>query len=73
MTKASRRPSVITGKKIKKRKVKKIMKDYGEILKELERAKARAEKAKTACEQIGDELSAHFDKIRNGGVKKWYF
>lgn len=43
------------------------MKDYGEILKELERAKARAEKAKTACEQIGDELSAHFDKIRNGG------
>lgn len=43
------------------------MKDYGEILKELERAKARAEKAKTTCEQIGDELSAHFDKIRNGG------
>lgn len=43
------------------------MKNYCEIVKELNKAKARAEKAKTACEQIGDELSAHFDKIRNGG------
>lgn len=40
------------------------MKDYGEILKELERAKARAAKAAKAAEGFADELHAHFDKLR---------